>query len=222
MKVAAIVPALNEEKTVGNVLKVLLKSKELDEVILVDGGSEDRTPEIGEEVGVRVVRAGNLGGKGEVMKKGVESTEAEIIVFFDADLINLSLEHVSLLVNPIFKGEAVMCVGIRERRGGGKMSEFFIKMDPLSAIAGERAMKRFVFEEIPVDFIQGFMVETALNYYCLINKLAVRYAWLKGLRIVVKEKKWGFFKGFLNRLKMFWELFRIRILILIRSKEFKN
>ena len=61
-------------------------------------------------------------------------------------------------------------------------------LDPLLAIAGERAMDRFVFESIPSFFIQGFMVETALNYFCIINKTPVKYAKLKDLDIIVKEK----------------------------------
>jgi len=221
MKVTAIVPALNEEKTVGNVLKVLLQSKDLDEVILVDGGSEDRTPEIGKEVGAKVIRPGKMPGKGEVMKKGIESTNAEIIVFFDADLLGLKVKHVSLLVQPVLKGKAAMCVGLRGRLGG--MPKIMAKIDPIGGvIGGERAMKRSVFENIPFRFIKGFAVETSLNFYCRKNKLPVRLVELEGLDIVIKEKKWGFFKGFLNRIKMFWELFKIRILILIYSKEFKD
>jgi len=223
VRVAAIVPALNEEANVGNVLKVLLESKDLDEVILVDDGSRDKTAEIGERLGAKVIRLPKKGGsgKGNAMKEGVKNTNADIIVFFDADLKNLSQEHVSLLVKPLLNKKAVMCVGIRERRGWGKISEFFIRINPLSAIAGERAIKRYIFEAIPVDFIQGFMVETALNYYCKINKLPVRYIWLKNLRMVIKEKKWGLFKGFSGRIKMFWQLLKIRILILKRKKEFE-
>ncbi len=221
MKVTAIVPALNEEKTVGSVLKTLLNSSELDEIILADGGSDDRTPEIGEELGVRVLRPGKMPGKGEVMKKGIESTDAEIIVFFDADLLGLKVEHVSLLVQPVLRGDAAMCVGLRGRLGG--LPKIVAKIDPIGGvIGGERAMKRFVFENIPEKFIQGFAVETALNYYCKKNKLAVKLVELEGLDIVIKEKKWGFWKGFLNRIKMMWELFKIRILILLYSEKFKN
>ena len=55
-KVAAIVPALNEEASVGEVLRVLLNSKFIDQVILVDDGSTDKTGEIGEHLGVKVVK----------------------------------------------------------------------------------------------------------------------------------------------------------------------
>lgn len=220
VKVAAIVPALNEEANVGNVLKVLLKSKDLDEVILVDDGSFDRTSEIGRNLGVKLIKRDKPGGKGNAMKEGVESTDAEIISFFDADLIGLKPEHVSLVVQPVLKGEAAMCVGLRGRLGG--MPKIMAKIDPLFVIGGERAMKRSVFENIPSKFMQGFAVETALNYYCKRNKLTVKLKELEGLDIIIKEKKWGFFKGFLNRLKMMWELLKIRFLILIHRKEFKE
>lgn len=220
MKVAAIVPALNEEANIGNVLKTLLTSKDLDEVILVDDGSTDRTADIGKNLGAKVLsllkRGG--GGKGNAMKQGVKSTDAEIIVFIDADLIGLTTEHVSLLVKPILENKAAMCVGARQRYGG--LPKLFIKIDPLLAIGGERAMKRSVFENIPERFIQGFAVETALNYYCKKRKLKVLHPELESLTVVIKEKKWGFVKGFKNRLKMMWQLIRIRFLILANKKEF--
>lgn len=223
MKVAAIVPALNEEANVGQVLRALLKSKELDEVVVVDGGSRDKTVEISRKMGAKVIKQEEGGGKGVGMKEGVEATEAEIIVFFDADLVGLTPEHVSLLVEPIFKNEAMMSVAVREGGGWrGRVSEFFIKIDSLSAIAGERAMKRSVFEKIPSKFIGGFMIETALNYYCKINRLTVKYVKLKGLNIIIKEKKWGLIRGLLNRLKMIWQLLKIRLLIIWARKEFKN
>jgi len=224
MKVAAIVPALNEEKNIAKVLKALLASKDIDEVIVVDDGSVDRTAEVSRETGAKVLSLPKKGGsgKGNAMREGIKSTDADVIVFFDADLIGLTPEHASLLVKPILNEGVLMAVGMRERRWKGAISEFMIKVDPLSAIAGERAIKRHIFEAIPSDFIQGFMVETALNYYCLINKLKVRYVKLKGLDIIVKEKKWGLLKGLKSRVRMMWQLLKIRFMILRRKKEFKK
>jgi glycosyltransferase involved in cell wall biosynthesis len=220
MKIAAIVPALNEEKNIGNVLKTLLESEDLDEVILVDDGSTDKTAEIGEKLGAKVVRLPTIGGSGKAnaMREGIMVTDAEIIVFFDADLIGFTQEHISSVVGPVIKGEAEMCVGIRDRHGS--LPKIIVKIDPLLAIGGERAMKRYVFEAIPKRFMQGFTVETALNYYCRANKLAVKYAELKSLDVVTKEKKWGFLKGFKSRIRMIWQMIKIRILIVTNKKEF--
>ena len=88
MKVAAVVPAHNEEATISEVLMVLLNSKELDEVIVVDDGSTDKTAEVSEATGAKVIRLPKKEGKGNAMREGVKRTKAEIIVFCDADLTN--------------------------------------------------------------------------------------------------------------------------------------
>ncbi len=219
-KVAAIVPAFNEEKNVANVLKVLLSSEYLDEIILVDDGSTDRTAKIGKELGVKVIRLKNNIGKGNAMKEGVMATDADIIVFFDADLVGLQREHIFSLVNPILKDRAVMHVGIRERLFG--LPKLFIKIDPLLAIGGERAMKRFLFESIPVEFLQGFVIETALNYHCYVRKLPVSYTELKGLKQKIKEQKWDVWKGFKSRLKMILQMLKIRWILIVSRDSFFN
>lgn len=218
-KIAAIVPAYNEEATIGNVLKVLLASPELDEVIVVDDGSTDKTAQISREMGVKVISLAKNQGKGQAMREGVKATQAEIIVFLDADLIGLSLEHISLLVQPVLKNEVAMTVGLRRHRT--KIRELSVRIDPLLALSGIRAIKRFIFENLPPKLTKGFAIETALNHYCQVNQLPVRYVELRGLDNILKEKKWGLIKGFLIRLKMMWEVSKTRVLILIWLENWK-
>jgi glycosyltransferase involved in cell wall biosynthesis len=219
-KVAAIVSAYNEEKTIGNVLKTLKLAKELDEIIVVTDGSTDKTAQISKSFGSEVLEGPERTGKGNAMKKGVKSTNADIIVFFDADLIGLTTEHVSLLVQPVLKNEAGMAVGIRDRIGETPL--FLLKIDPLLAFGGERALKREIFENLPERFSQGFEIETALNFYCQVNKIPVKYVKLKGLKMIIKEKKYGFLKGFWERIKMEFKIFKVRILLLFHKKEFQK
>lgn len=220
MKVAAIVPAYNEEKNVGNVLRVLLGCTDLlDEVILMDDGSHDRTAEIGRELGARVITQNPNRGKGEAMIKAVESTDADIVVFFDADLINLQKQHVADLIWPVTNGHASMCVGLRGRAGG--LPKLMASIAPIMCvIGGERAMKREVFLGVPRKFIKGFSVEIALNYYCRQKHLKVLLVELKALTIIRKEQKMGFVKGFKDRIKMSWQLIKIRIKVSLSKKEF--
>ncbi len=215
-RIAAIVPALNEESNVGNVLKVLLSSKILDEVILVDDGSTDKTAEIGKKLGAKVVRLEKNKGKGNAMRQGLKATDAEIIIFFDADLIGLTDNHIVSLVNPILKNEVDMCVGVRGRLFG--LPRLIINIDPLMAIGGERAIKRHLLENIPEKFIQGFAVEPSLNYYCIKNKLRIKYVILPDLSIIIKEKKWGFYKGFIGRIKMMWQIIKIRLTLINQNE----
>ena len=219
-KVAAIVPALNEELTIEGVLKVLLNSKVLDEIILVDDGSTDRTAEIGGRMGATVIRLPKIGGsgKGNAMKQGLKATDAKIIAFFDADLIGLSERHILSLVGPVLKENIKMCVGIRSRLWG--LPKLIVKLDPLMAIGGERAVRRELFEKISDKFMQGFAVEVALDYYCLIKKLPIKYVVLRDLNITIKEKKWGFVRGFLSRVKMVFEIVKIRLIFIFHKNEF--
>jgi len=220
MKTAAIVPALNEGKNIRKVLEVLLVSKHIDEVILVDDGSVDDTADIGKDMGAKVVKLPKKGGsgKGNALKEGLKTTDAEVVVFFDADLIGLTEKHVSSLVLPVVSGEAVMCVGIRGRLWG--MPENIYKIDHLLALGGERAIKKDLLEKIPDKHIRGFAVETTLNHYCSINNIKVKYILLNRLTHFLKEEKWGLLVGSANRLKMIWQVVKIRLVILFNKNEF--
>ncbi len=219
-KVAAVVPALNEEANIEKVLRILLGSDYLDEVILVDDGSIDKTAEIGERLGAKIIKLSKVGGsgKGNAMREGVKATQAEIIVFFDADLIGLSYEHVALLVKPMIEEDIKMCVGIRGRLLG--LPKLITKIDPLLAIGGERAIVRNLFDEIASELIEGFTVEPALNYYCKLKNLPIKHISLKKLDVITKERKRGFIKGFASRLKMIFEIAKIRLKFLFHKHEF--
>ena len=113
MRAAAIVPAYNEESTVAKVLEVLVTVPEIDEVILVNDGSTDRTSEIAASIpGVRVIDLPENRGKAYAMLKGARSTDAEVLVYFDADLIGLKPEHVIALLEPVLKQEVAMTYGV--------------------------------------------------------------------------------------------------------------
>ncbi len=220
IRVTAIVPAYNEEETVAEALKPLFLCEQIDEVIVIDDGSEDKTAQISKRIGAKVVELKENKGKGEAMKEGLRETDAEIILFSDADLRGLTSEYFSALIDPILKKRAVMSTGVRERFWN--LPLFFIKIDPLLAIGGVRALRRFVFGRVPLKFIEGFGVETALNYYCKIKKLPVCYIPLKGIKQVIKEKKRKWFYGFWARIKMIGQILKTRVQLMIHKEEFKN
>ena len=210
-KIAAIIPTHNEEKSVGNVLKTIIDSGCFDEIIVVDGASTDNTVRECRKPGVMVVQLAKKGGKGIDMKKGLGKTKADIIVFFDADIIGLKKEHIKDLIIPVAENGAIMSVGVRERIWN--LPWLIIKLDFLLALGGERAMRREIFESLPDELIEGFAVESALNYYCLVNKMPIKYVNLKGIRIIIKEKKWGIVKGFISRICEIYDIVRARFLL---------
>ena len=207
--VAAIVPAFNEEATIGPVLKVLIASSILDEVIVVSDGSTDRTVEIAKDLGVTVVEHKVNQGKGATMLDGVRQAKSPIIVFFDADLRGLTTDHVFKLVTPVISGEKAMNVGIRDR---GRLISSLGKYLPL--ISGERALLREIIEKVPEELLKGFMVESALNHYCRTRKLVFGTVILNGLSIRRKYEKVGMVKGVWGYIKMsiqiVWSMIAVR------------
>jgi len=104
--VTCIIPALNEEKTIEDVLKVVKKVPEVSEIIVIDDGSSDRTSEIAQVAGAKVIRHETNLGKGASMKEGARIAKNAYLVFIDADLQNLSPAKVRKLLDPLISGKA--------------------------------------------------------------------------------------------------------------------
>lgn len=202
-KVAAIVPAYNEEPTIGDVVRVLAAANDLiDEVIVVANGSTDRTAEVARAAGAKNVDIMPAHGKGEAMQHGLTHTDAPIIFFLDADLRGLTREHLRLVLDPVLKGERVMNAGLRDR------GPFLTKLSAyLPLIGGERALHRSVFERVNPRYLHGFMVEIAMNYSCRSRGLLYGSVPLPGLTIRRKMEKVGFLLGFWQYIKMYWAVF---------------
>ncbi|WKX71051.1 glucosyl-3-phosphoglycerate synthase [Streptomyces sp. XD-27] len=112
--VSVVLPALNEEATVGAIVRAIrgeLMSEAVplvDELVVVDSGSTDRTSQVAAAAGARVIhrdailpRIPALPGKGEVLWRGLFATEGDIVCFIDADLKDFSADFVSGIVGPL-------------------------------------------------------------------------------------------------------------------------
>ena len=200
-------------------LDVLLSVKEIDQVIVVDDGSTDQTAAVARQTGATVLQLEKNVGKASAMRKGVQATDADIILFCDADVLGFKKEHALALLEPIIKGSVVMAEGIRDRWFG--LPKLMDRLFPVMfAICGERAVRRFVFMDVPETYIDNMTDGIVMNYYCHVNKLPVAFIPLQGLDVIVKEKKYGLWKGLFYRFKMVLEFIKIRIIIGLHKKEF--
>lgn len=110
-RVAVIIPALNEEQSIGRVLDALPKELRAG-VVVVDNGSTDRTSEIAAERGARVVREPRR-GYGAACLAGIAALrEPEAVAFLDADYSD-DPSLVSALVRPVLEGKADLVIGSR-------------------------------------------------------------------------------------------------------------
>lgn len=114
MQVSAIIPALNEQETIEDVVRAVPRTIS-QEIIVVDNGSTDATAERAAAAGARVIRE-PVRGYGRACAAGVRAltSECEIVVFLDGDGSDCP-ELMGLLVNPIAEGKYDFVIGSRTR-----------------------------------------------------------------------------------------------------------
>jgi glycosyltransferase involved in cell wall biosynthesis len=120
-RIAAVIPTLNEAATIAGVIAAIPPGV-LDDIIVVDGGSNDATVAIACGAGARVIDIGR--GYGRACRAGVAAAEGcDIIVFLDGDGSD-GPEQIPLLVAPLLAGIADFVIGSRTRgaREAGSMS----------------------------------------------------------------------------------------------------
>lgn len=139
-------PALNEEETVGNIIKTMQDAlvKEvplLDEIVLIDSGSTDYTVEIARELGIPVYQHseilpqyGSVRGKGEALWKSLNVLKGDLIAWIDTDIVNIHPRFVYGVLGPLLRHDSIQYVKGFYRRplkvgetlqagGGGRVTE---------------------------------------------------------------------------------------------------
>ena len=186
-------PALNEEETVGHVLTTIRRALMddaplLDEIVLIDSNSTDRTRDIAEELGVPVYihqevlpEWGARRGKGEALWKSLHVTRGDIVAWIDTDIVNIHPRFVYGIVGPLLANPRIRFVKGFYRRplkvgektqagGGGRVTEltarpllnlFYPELSGVvQPLSGEYAGRRDALEQLP--FFSGYGVETGL------------------------------------------------------------
>ena len=137
-RISIIIPAYNEESSIGLVLDALPQEK-IHEIIVVDNGSTDATARVAQEHGARVVKEPRK-GYGSACLKGIDELDApDIVVFIDGDFSDFP-EEIVLLIGPIETGEKDFVLGSRmilpksqlallpQARYGNRLAVFLIKL----------------------------------------------------------------------------------------------
>ena len=188
---AVCLPALNEQDTIGTICREISHKLRgglglVDELLVVDSGSEDDTVRRAQEAGADVYRSSHLvpdipfGGKGEALWKSLGATDCKIIVWVDSDVSNFDAGWVVELLAPLLIGRALMtkgsyrrplsAKGLVDEDGGGRVTELLAR--PLinalwpelvhvkQPLAGECAAFTSLLREVP--FLSGYAVELGL------------------------------------------------------------
>ncbi|MGM0444977.1 MAG: glycosyltransferase family 2 protein [Bacillota bacterium] len=203
MTIKALIPAFNEEKTIGDILDVLNKVPHIKEIIVVDDGSKDNTYQVAKNRGARVIRLPENKGKGAALQEGITNVDTDIILLLDGDLIGLKKEHVYKLINPVLSDEADMTIGIFKK--GRNLTDLAQVVSP--RLSGQRAIKLSELKKVKNLDKKGFGVEVSLNKHFK-NSGRVTEVELFDLTHVMKEEKMGFVNGVKARTKMYVDILK--------------
>lgn len=208
MKVAAVIPAFNEETTIGEIVSTLAKVQEIQQVIVVSDGSADRTAENARLAGATVVEHRENLGKAAAMKTGFERATTPVILFLDADLTGLQPAHVRDLIGPVLDGQADMSVGVF---GDGRVATDLAQI-VAPYLSGQRAVRREVvqemFRELPDADRSRFGIEVVLTRHVHHRGYRVVEVPLEEMSHRMKEEKLGLVKGAAARIKMYYEILK--------------
>lgn len=132
IQVSVVVPAYNEEKTVGQMMADLLKCPTAEEIIVVNDGSTDQTEKILRSFGrqINLLTYSRNRGKAYALYRGIKAASGEVVIFLDADLTFLRDEHLRKLAQPILARKTNYTLGMIE---SNKLNKFWFR------ITGQRA-----------------------------------------------------------------------------------
>jgi glycosyltransferase involved in cell wall biosynthesis len=199
VNVEIIIPTLNEERTLGAVIKDIRSSAlpVKSSILVVDGGSTDRTTDICKIENVKHILQ-KARGKGSAMREAVEQSNADIVVFIDGDG-TYSASDLELMLEPLLNDQADMVVGSRilGKRDKGAITplntignklfnntiNFAMKTSITDSLSGYRALYRKTFKEL-VLFSQTFEIEVEMTVEALakgyrVLEVPIRY----GIRV---------------------------------------
>lgn len=185
-RIGVCIPARNEAATIGAVVQVvdgLHRIGLVDEIVVVDDGSSDTTCREAQAAGAVVVASPCGPGKGQALQCAVAATDANLLVFLDADVTNFSARYVTDLLPPLLTNPLVQLVKptygrpLHGRVGeGGRVTELLARpllrrlFPELAAavgqpLAGECAVRRSALDQLVLADGYGIEIGLLLDVY---------------------------------------------------------
>ncbi len=214
--VDAVIPARNEAPTVAAVVDACRHCSYVRDVIVVDDGSSDETGERARAAGAKVLRRdpSQSGSKAHAMHEGVQASDAEAVLFVDADCLGLTAQHLDEICRPCIEGRAVMSIGCFDY---GWLNPLVLRLPPTT---GERIIPRWVWDEIPRQKRAGWTIEIMINEVIAERRLPTVARIMRGVTHRTKREKYGVLRGYRETWRMFWLLMGLPMRGVVRWRSY--
>lgn len=195
-----IIPARNEEKTIGNIVRVFKSHPDIGDVIVVrDDDTIDNTADIA--IGQRALLVYGPTGKGQCIKMGLHYVRSQWVILCDADLSGLTTEHIDTMISgdgfvigvPDFPLTEILC--------SPKMTWEWIPriFETYAWVSGERVVKTDLLKTLD---LHGYLTEVQINHMYRMHGIHPQFHHLRGLyspfkmddrrmKELVRDRIWG-------------------------------
>ena len=211
--ITAIIPFYNESGRVGKVVATLCQVELVDEIILVDDGSNDGSmaeaiDAARDDTRLRPCQHLLNQGKGQAIFTGWHATKAATLLLLDADLINLKPQHIENLITPVLDGQADMTMGLFKH--GYWRADAAHWLTPW--LTGQRCILSEILCNVSRDAAKGYGFETALTIAARKHGYRSAIVPLIGVTHPLGEIPRGGYHGFSSKFFLFYQVVRAWIL----------
>ena len=220
-RIVAVIPVYNEENSIIDTVKKIKDIKLIDEIVVVNDGSTDKTREKISKLDVTSIELEKNRGKGYAINTAIEKVRFDYLVLIDGDLGNTSHEIIKLLI-PALNGEADVIIARFKSpkiKGGfglvknlaNKGVYYYTGKKITSTLSGQRVYKSNVIDSI--DYIPSrFGIEVAMTIEALRKGFTI-----KEVDVDMTHRETGRnLKGFIHRGRQFLDVLITLIILLFR------
>lgn len=208
-KISCIICAYNKEARIGTVLAVVQNHPLIDEVIVVNDASTDKTRAVVQKFkGVRLITCKVNKGKSYSLAVGIARARNALLFLLDADLLGLTKKDVTMLVQPVLSGKVDMSLSLRK-------NDFFAFNYPallgVDFISGERVFPKNLVQASlgKIARLPGFGCEVFMNRLVIQRRLHIKVVKWSHVINPDKSEKEGFFKGLGDQFRMIAQILRV-------------
>jgi len=216
LTVGIVIPAFNEVKNLRAVLDTVCAVNWFKQIVVVDDGSTDGTIHIAEQAAnhnarVLALRLPENQGKAGAMLAGVRALQTDIVMFLDADLVDVSESHLRELYLPFEDHACEMTIAVF--RHGGLLTDTSHRVAPY--LTGQRCLRRTEAEQVLIPLAgTRYGVEIGLTVHARRQEWRVqKIIWL-GVTHRMKEQKRNGMAGLKSR----WQMYRQIMAVVVPTK----
>ncbi|MFZ2205141.1 MAG: glycosyltransferase family 2 protein [Candidatus Magasanikiibacteriota bacterium] len=202
-KVSCLIPAYNEGTRIASILSVVCNHPLINEVIVINDCSTDNTSKVVMEYkNIHLINNKENKGKSATIVAGIKEATGDILCLIDADLIGLTTENITNLIEPVISDKTDVSISVR--RISPIMDKIY-QIIGMDFISGERVFKKSLIQNHleEIACLPRFSLETFLNKIFIKNKTRIKIVFWDNVRSPLKSKKFGFIEGTKREISMF-------------------